>query len=278
MKNKRLIARLDIKNNALVKGINMEGLRVIGSPSIIAQKYYNDGIDELYYMDVVASLYDRNGLVEFVNETARNVFIPLSVGGGIRTISDVDELLSAGADKVTVNTAAVKDVKFIEKIAHKFGSSTVVCAIEVLKYEGEYLVFTDSGREFTGLTVKNWAREVQKAGVGELLVSSIDRDGTGKGIDFELMDLIKDFITVPLIAHGGIGKVSHIIEALNDDRIDGVCISSLLHYHSEILANADTSVLGNRSFISSGTKNRLIEPASITEIKEEINKAGYSLR
>jgi imidazole glycerol-phosphate synthase subunit HisF len=277
--NKRLIARLDIKNNAVVKGINMEGLRVIGSPSKIAKSYYDSGIDELIYMDVVASLYDRNGLVELIKETAKNIFIPLCVGGGIRTINDVEELLSAGADKIMLNTAAVKRPNFIEEIASRFGSSTVVCAIEVIKYEGDYLVFTDNGREYTGIHVKDWVLEVQRQGVGEIVISSIDCDGLGEGLDFELISDIKSSISVPLIVHGGIGNVQHIADAMNTQGVDAVCVSSLFHYHKDILAlNRTKEIEGNQSFASSGRRNQMIDAVNIAEVKGKINPLGYAIR
>ena len=175
MHNKRLIGRLDIKNNVLVKGINMEGLRVIGSPELIAEKYYKGGVDELFYIDVVASLSKK-----WINrnlKTAEKLFIPLCAGGGLRTIDDVYKLLRAGADKVSINTAAINNPNFVQELAKNFGSSTR--AVEILKYEGKYLVFTDNGREYTGLNAIDLDKILQNCGVGEMVITSIDKDGTG---------------------------------------------------------------------------------------------------
>lgn len=279
MKNKRLICRLDIKNHAVVKGVNMEGLRVIGAPEVLANYYYKQGIDELVYMDVVASLYDRNGLENLILATSNNLFIPLCVGGGIRNIEDVDRILSAGADKITVNTGAVQDVKLINKIASKYGSSTVVSAIETLKVDDDYYAFTDSGREYTGIRVSEWITQVQQEGAGEILLSSISRDGTGEGFDLDLLDRIASFVNVPLIVHGGAGKVKHIKEILEIDVVDGACISSVLHYHPDILnLGQSVDVDGNTSFAKSGLPNKLIETVSLKELKIELNRQGHSLR
>lgn len=279
MRNKRIIARLDIKNNSVVKGVNMEGLRVIGHPQSLANNYYQHGIDELIYMDVVASLYDRNGLVDLVRETAKEVFVPLSVGGGIRTISDVDELLAVGADKVTVNTAAVKSVKFINEIATKYGSSTVVSAIETLKIDGDYYVFTDCGREFSNIKVCEWLKQVQGEGVGEVVISSISKDGTGEGFDYEMIDKIGHLVVVPLVVHGGAGNVKHVIDVLAHDAVDAVCVSSILHYAPKILGMAkETQLEGNTSFAQSIAVKKLINPITVTELKEEVSASGYCLK
>ena len=279
MKNKRLIARLDIKNNAVVKGINMEGLRVIGSPNILAQHYYGMGIDEILYVDVVASLYDRNSLDDLVRLASKNIFIPLCVGGGIRNLYDVDRMLSNGADKITLNTAAVKNISFIGEVVSKYGSSTVVSAIETLKIENNYYVFTDNGREYTGIEVREWIKRVQEQGAGEILLSCISRDGTGEGFNLDLIHSISDLIEVPLVVHGGAGCVEDIVKVLDCEIVDGACVSSILHYNPEALCLANPEGLeGNTEFKNSGRRTSLTETASVPDIKTKINSYGYCLR
>lgn len=279
MNNKRLIVRLDIKNNAVVKGINMEGLRVIGEPKQLSEYYYESGVDELIYVDVVASLYNRNSITELIRSSSNSIFIPVCAGGGIRNLFDIDNILSSGADKVTLNTAAVNNVKLITEAATKFGSSTVVSAIETLKYEDDYYVFTDNGREYTGITVRDWINRVQDCGAGEILLSSISHDGTGVGFDYDLLHRISDLIKVPLVVHGGAGRVSDICDVLDLDHVDGACISSIVHYHPQTLKIANTEDMqGNTSFKESGRQTRLTETAKITEIKAQLNLRGHGLR
>jgi len=186
--NIRIIPRLDIKGPNLVKGIHLEGLRVLGKPEQFARSYYEQGADELLYMDVVASLYGRNSLLNIIEDTAKNIFIPLTVGGGIRSLEDIQKILRAGADKVSINTAAIRNPELIQSAANKFGSSTIVVAIEALLMpNGKYEAFTDNGREPTGVNVFEWALRAEKLGAGEIMVTSIDKEGTGKGFDVELI-------------------------------------------------------------------------------------------
>ena len=180
----RIIPRLDIKGPNLVKGIHLEGLRVLGKPERYARHYYEQGADELLYMDVVASLYQRNSLLDIVTRTAREIFIPLTVGGGLRTIDDIRTVLRAGADKVSLNTAAIRDPGLIREAALRFGSSTITVSIEAIrKPDGSYEAYTDNGRERTGVDAFDWAIRAAELGAGELIVTSIDREGTGKGFD-----------------------------------------------------------------------------------------------
>lgn len=279
MLNTRVIARMDVKNNALVKGIHLEGLRVLGSPSNFAEYYYKSGVDELVYMDVVASLYGRNGLVELVKETAKKIFVPLTVGGGIRTLQDVEELLSSGADKVCINTAAVKSPVLIEDIAKKYGSSTVVVAVEAIFSEGEYKVFIDNGREFTGLRVGDWVSEVQNRGAGEIFLTSVDSEGTGRGFDIELTKMVCDLVGIPVVAHGGAGKVSDFIDIMKATSISGVCAASIFHYDTiKRISTSAINVLGNQSFLKSNEGKKNINALSVSELKNELKNSGMSLR
>ncbi len=279
MKCKRVIARLDVKNNALVKGIHLEGLRVLGKPEDFAKKYYEDGIDELIYMDVVASLYNRNGLVELVRKTAEKVFIPITAGGGVRNLSDVKELLSAGADKVCVNTAAIKDPDLIPRIADVYGASTIVVAIEAIKTDEKFMAFTDNGREYTGIEVVEWASRVVELGAGEILLTSVDTEGTGKGFNFDLIDAVRREVTVPVIAHGGAGSVQDLYDVLSKHCIDAVGVASMFHYNAiESMKLPENEVMGNKSFLRSKSGKANIEATSVVSTKDQLKAMGLATR
>jgi cyclase len=207
MSNIRLIARLDIKGPNLIKGIRFEGLRVIGSPAEHALRYYQQGADELIYIDSVASLYGRNNLSDIVQSAARNVFIPLTVGGGIRSTDDVRHLLRCGADKVAVNTAAIAQPGLITEIAREFGSQCMVLSIQAKQIApGRWEAYTDTGRERSGVDVIEWARRGVQLGAGEILITSVDREGTRKGFDIDLVRTVAAEVNVPIIASGGFGE------------------------------------------------------------------------
>ncbi len=232
MANTRLIARMDIKGPNLIKGIHLEGLRVIGDPHVNASRYYHDGIDELIYMDSVASLYGRNHLADIVQATANNIFIPMTVGGGIRTIRDVYDLLRSGADKIAVNTAATLKPELITEFATKFGSQCVVLSIEAKKVAPNcWEAYRDNGREPTGLDVVKWAKQGQELGAGEILLTSIDREGTRKGFDIELVQAVSQAVTIPVIASGGMGTVAHLVDVVKSGRADAVAMADILHYN-----------------------------------------------
>jgi len=231
MKNIRLIARLDVKGPNLVKGIQLEGLRKIGNPNKYAQKYYDQGIDEIIYIDIVASLYERNNLLDIVQQTTRNVFIPITVGGGIRSVDNVKEVLRAGADKVAVNTAAIKRPELISEISQKFGSQCMVLYIEAKKVSpGKWEAYYDNGREHTGIDVVEWAKKGYELGAGEILLTSVDKEGTGKGFDYELINLVSTVVPIPVIACGGMGKAEDLAKAVFEGRADAVAMANVLHY------------------------------------------------
>ena len=226
----RIIPRLDIKGPNLVKGIHLEGLRVLGKPEFFARHYNAHGADELLFMDVVASLYGRNNVLEIVSRTADEIFIPLMVGGGIRTLSDIQAALRAGADKVSLNTAAIREPDLVRRAAHRFGSSTIVVSVEaMLQSDGTYEAFTDNGRERTGLNAVEWSRDAAHLGAGELLVTSIDREGTGKGYDLDLVEEIADAVSIPVIACGGAGSVQDVADVLRTGAT-AASMASLVHY------------------------------------------------
>lgn len=231
MKNVRLIARLDVKGPNLVKGIHLEGLRKIGNPNEFAKKYYNQGIDEIIYMDIVASLYNRNSLHDIVKRTTEDVFIPITVGGGIRSIENVREILRAGADKVAVNTAAIKRPELINEISRRFGSQCMVLSIEAKKIgEGQWEAYYDNGREHSGFNVVEWARRGFELGAGEILLTSVDMEGTGKGFDYELVKAVSSAVPIPVIASGGMGKVEDLEHIVKYGEADAVAMADILHY------------------------------------------------
>lgn len=231
MRKVRLIARLDIKGPNLIKGIHLEGLRVIGSPSEYAIRYYEQGADELIYMDCVASLYGRNNLSDIVKNAAHNVFVPITVGGGIRSVEDVTHLLRCGADKVAINTAAVANPNLISDVARRFGSQCMVLSVEAKEVgAGKWEVYTDNGRERSGLDVIEWIKRGVSLGAGEILLTSIDREGTRKGFDIPLISAVTKDVTVPVIASGGMGKPEDIIDAVKLGDADGVAMADILHY------------------------------------------------
>jgi cyclase len=277
----RIIPRLDIKGPNLVKGIHLEGLRVLGKPSDFAKYYYETGADEIIFMDVVASLYERNSLHEIISETAKSVFIPITVGGGIRTLKDIKEILRFGADKVSINTAAIKNPNFIYEASREFGSSTIVVSIEaVKKSNGVYYAYIDNGREYTGIEVCEWAKKVEDLGCGEILITSVDREGTGKNFDFELCKLIRKSVSVPVIVHGGAGKKEDVLEMLSNNNINSVAIASLLHYKAveNLVFNNDLSGEGNFDFVNSGRKIKNIDSILINQLKQYLDANNIKCR
>lgn len=231
MRNIRIIARLDIKGSNLIKGIHLEGLRVMGSPSEHALRYYQQGVDELIYMDCVASLYGRNHLADIVSSAAKNIFVPMTVGGGIRSVEDAMQILRVGADKVAINTAAVATPKLITDIAQNFGSQCMVLSIEAKQVAtGRWEVYTDNGRERTGLDVIEWAKRGVAMGAGEVLLTSVDREGTRKGFDTSLVKAVTEAVTVPVVASGGMGKPNDLLTAVLEGGADAVAMADILHY------------------------------------------------
>lgn len=281
MKTVRIIPRLDIKGPNLVKGIHLEGLRALGKPADFAQYYYQQGADELLFMDVVASLYERNSLQDIISETAKRIFIPITVGGGLRTIADIREVLRAGADKVCINTAAIKDPNFLKKASVEFGSSTIVVAIEAIKQpDGAYHAFIDNGREHTGIEVGEWAMKVEELGAGELIITSVDREGTGKGFDMELLDCIGPKLSIPIIAHGGAGNSNQIVEVLQRKDIDAVSLASVLHYDvlTKFSMDYNNSTEGNFDFLKSGRRFEKFSPFQLADLKRELTQKGFDCR
>ncbi len=241
--NVRLIARLDVKGPNLIKGVQLEGLRVMGDPQEFAHRYYDQGADELIYIDLVASLYGRSKLTEIVRKTAYDVFVPLTVGGGIRSVDDVRELLMAGADKVAINTAAVQRPALLEEVANRFGSQCLVLSIEAKHQERDHWeVYTDCGRERSGKNVADWVKTAMDLGIGEVLLTSIDKEGTGKGYDLDLIEQVGDIVTVPLIVSGGFAKSQDIVAAVSRGA-DACAVADAIHYNKMTLPQIRTEMI-----------------------------------
>jgi cyclase len=280
MKTVRIIPRLDIKGPNLVKGIHLEGLRVLGKPADFANYYYEHGADELMFMDVVASLYERNSLHSIISETAKSIFIPITVGGGLRSISDIKEVLRVGADKVCLNTAVIKNPNLIKDAARMFGSSTIVIAIEAIKEaDGRYLAYTDNGREYTGVDVFEWAQRIDELGAGEIVVTSVDKEGTGQGFDLDLVNKISSLVSIPVIAHGGAGNQRHVVEVLKNGNIGSAMISSLFHYQFIKENTSKASDLeGNVEFLNKKRSFHTFSPCTIKELKNNLKSHQIDCR
>lgn len=268
----RIIPRLDIKGPNLVKGIHLEGLRVLGKPERFARIYYEEGADELLYMDIVASLYQRDSLLQIVERTSTEIFIPLTVGGGIRSLDDIRATLRAGADKVSLNTAALKTPELVADASRRFGSSTIVVSIEAKRRpDGRYEAYADSGRERTGVDAVAWAIRAQDLGAGEIIVTSIDREGTGDGFDIELTRAVSDAVDIPVVAGGGGGRLEHVGAVIGDGRADAVSLASLLHYNVLRRDEAAGTPVPVRPFSR-------IADASLIELKGYLGAQGIECR
>jgi len=232
MLTKRIIPCLDVKGGRVVKGVQFLELRDAGDPVEIAELYDQQGADELTFLDITASSDDRDIIIDVVRRTAERVFMPLTVGGGVRTVDDIRRLLNAGADKVSINTAAVHRPDFVREAAERFGSQCTVVAIDARRVPGEerWEVYTHGGRQPTGIDAVEWARRMEEYGSGEILLTSMDRDGTKDGYDIELTRAISDSVRIPVIASGGAGKLEHFYEALTEGGASAVLAASLFHF------------------------------------------------
>lgn len=237
MRNMRLIARLDIKQNWLIKGVQMEGWRKVGDPVPFACQYAAQGADELVFMDVVASLYMRNTLRGIVEAVANEVAIPMTVGGGIKSLADVGDLLACGADKVAINTAATQRPEILSDVADSYGSQATVLSIEAMpRADGRWQAMTDNGRNQTGRDVVEWAREGERLGAGEILVTAIHCDGLGRGYDIALLKAVTEAVSIPVIACGGLGTIAHLHTLATGTEASAAASASALHWGKLTLA------------------------------------------
>jgi len=230
MRNVRIIARLDVKAPNLVKGIQLEGLRKMGDPNEFALKYYLQGVDEIFYADIVASLYDRNSLLHIIEQTTEDVFVPITVGGGLRSVDDVAAALRAGADKVSINTAAIKNPSIISEVAKRFGSQCMVLSIQAKNHGNHWEAYFDNGREHSGLDAIEWAKKGEELGAGEIILTSVDKEGTAKGFDVDLVKAVTSRVSIPVIASGGMGQLSNINSVVNEANADAIAMAHVLHY------------------------------------------------
>lgn len=232
VENIRIIPRLDIKGPNVVKGIHIEGLRIVGNPKKLALKYYQDGADELLCLDIVASLYGRSFDFNLLRSMAEGIFIPITVGGGIKSVNDINNALRAGADKVAINTYATKNSQFLSEAVQKFGSQCVTLLVEAKKRnDGTWEAYTDGGREHTGMNAIEWIKKALSLGVGEVIITSIDRDGSRKGYDLELICEITKFAEVPIVANSGAGTIESVSEVIDEANPDAIAMASALHYN-----------------------------------------------
>lgn len=245
----RLIARLDVKGKNLVKGIQYEGLRKLGDPHDFAKRYYEQGIDELLYLDTVASLYGRNNLSDILQKTTQDIFIPITAGGGLRSVEDVGLVLKMGADKAAVNTAALHRPELISELAKAYGSQCVVLSVQAKRWQSGWEAYFDNGRERSGKDALDWIRQAEHWGAGEVLITSVDAEGRQKGMDQELIAAVRQATELPVIAAGGVLCAEDIVKAANEGA-DAVSVASILHY----------------------------DKTNVSALKQEILKAGVEVR
>lgn len=268
----RIIPKFEIKNENLVKGVRFEGLRVLGKCKDYALKYYLEGADEIIYQDIVASLYGQNNLVNLIQQSSKDIFIPLNVSGGIRSFDDIKKILESGADKISINSAALKNYQFLKDSCENFGSSTISIHIEAVKnFDGNYYAFYENGRTSSNIKVVDWIKKVQEFGAGEITLTFVDTDGTGKGLDLDFIFTLKNLIKIPFIIGGGLGSFNEILKIAKLKFVDGISISSMFHYHylNTITLKDKNFKEGNTDFLKGfydSKKN--IEKSSIQSLKK----------
>jgi|TARA_B100001971_G_C18028526_1_gene451293 cyclase len=246
MLTKRIIPCLDVKENNVVKGTNFESLKYAGNPIELAKKYDKEGADELVFLDIGASNENRKIVIELVRKVSKQIFIPFTVGGGINKVDDIRAILKAGADKVSINTSAVKNPELIQEAAKKFGSQCIVVAIDVKYNKDKWEVFIKGGREATGIDALEWAKQAEKLGAGEILLTSMDQDGVKKGYDLELTKLISESVNIPVIASGGAGNPEDIAEVLSKGKADAALAASIFHYGKYSINDVRNCLIKNK--------------------------------
>lgn len=267
----RVIPKLEVKGQNLIKGINFDGLKVIGDPCEAAYNYFKDGADEIFYDDIVASLYDKTISEDIVKNTSKNISIPMTVAGGIKSLKDIESLLNSGADKVAINTHAVKNPLFLKEASRHFGSQCIVLSVHSKKIHNNYEIFTENGRERTQLELNEWVNKCADMDIGEIFLSSVDHEGLCKGLDKDLIINLK-LNSLPLSYGGGVGNINHCLDFLTNHKVDGLFIASAIHYYYY-----------NNEFKNSYEKlNREgfndLKPFSIFELKKKLDKNQINVR
>ena len=254
---KRIISCLDVNAGRVVKGVNFVSLRDAGDPVEIARRYDQQGADEVTFLDITASSDDRDLILPMIEAVADQVFIPLTVGGGVRTVEDVRRLLNAGADKISINTAAIQQPGLIRDCSDKFGAQCIVVAIDAKRVGDHWEVFTHGGRKATGLDAVQWASRVMSLGAGEILLTSMDRDGTGQGFDLELTRAVSESVSIPVIASGGVGCLEHLYEGVTQGAADAVLAASIFHFGEHTIGEAKAYLSGRGVCVRSVTSPRM---------------------
>ena len=273
----RIIPFLDIKNGLLIKGINLEGLRIIGKAKNFSNFYYNNGADEICYIDNVATLYGTNNLSKFITNTAKDVFIPLSVGGGVRSIQDIKSILLAGADKICVNSAAIENINFLKVASRIFGSANITVIIQAIKIDNKYFISSANGREIHKINPFDWAKKVQDYGAGEIVVTSVNNEGLKGGFDLKLTKKISEIVSIPTIAHGGAGSFEDIYNVIKSSKISGVGIASLFHYETLHFFPKFKPNTGNVEFLKNVSKKK-IKVNLIYKLKKFLKSKNINVR
>ena len=277
MKKKiRIIPRLEIKNGSLIKGINLEGLRVLGDPFEFAKTYYNQGADEIVYTDVVASLYGTNNISKFIKRTAGDLFIPLTVGGGIKSLHDIEIMLNNGADKVCLNSSAIENIKLIKEASKTFGSSTIVSNIEAIQIGKKYFISKSNGRDLINTSPFDWAKKLEDFGIGEILIISVNKEGLKSGFDIYLTKKISSILKIPVIACGGAGDFDHIYDVIKQTNISGVSMSSILHYNNILPFKFKNQDIGNFHYLQNIKKYK--KKNIIKKLKIFLTNKGVNVR
>lgn len=271
----RLIAKIEIKDHQVVKGIRYEGLRVLGSPEYFSKQYYLDGIDEIIYHDVLASLLGRNVINEFVKNTAKEINIPLTVSGGIRSINDIYNLLKNGADRVAINSSAYKNPKILKEAVKEFGSSTIISNLDIGLINNKYFLFTENGKNRNDKKINDWIKQVEDFGVSEFAINTIHKDGTLDGFDKNLVDFLDKKINISYVFGGGINKLEDILKLSKYKNIRGITLSSLLHYN--YLNQKYINDNENFFFLETANKKKF-EKINIKKIKKFLIKNKISCR
>ena len=239
---KRIIGRIDVKNGRVVKGVMMEGVNPVGDPINISRKYYEEGIDEVILLDTVASLYKRLELPDIIAEIVKDVFVPVCAGGGVTSCQVAEKLFHSGADKICINTGAIRDPELIKNLSGEFGSQSVVLQLDARIINSEFRIFYNTGRDLSDLNIAEWLRIAQDNGIGEVLLTSIERDGTGKGPDLELIEFVGKHAKVPVIYGGGIASIKHIDEVISGNHATGVALASYLHVYGKSIPDIKSAL------------------------------------